>query len=106
MYGTVARLRVKPGKESKLHEQMKEFEELNVEGYVNTIVYKMDATQTSTTWRSSLKTRTRTWRTLIARSRTLDIVSSLNYWRASLSGMTVRSSTCRTEVKEGVKWSR
>jgi heme-degrading monooxygenase HmoA len=43
MYGTVARMRVKPGSEEQLMQQFREFESLNVPGFVNTYVYRMDA---------------------------------------------------------------
>lgn len=43
MYGTVARLRVKPGAESQLQQQMKDFEAVKVPGFVTTYVYRMDA---------------------------------------------------------------
>lgn len=43
MYGTVARLRVKPGAESQLQQQMKDFEAVKVPGFVRTYVYRMDA---------------------------------------------------------------
>ena len=42
MYGTVARLRVKPGMEERLQQLTKEFESLSVPGWVDTIVYRMD----------------------------------------------------------------
>ena len=43
MYGTVARMRVKPGMEQRLQELTEEYEGLDVDGYVDTIVYRMDA---------------------------------------------------------------
>jgi hypothetical protein len=43
MYGTIARFRIKPGMEQRLQEHMKSYESLNVPGFVNTLVYKMDA---------------------------------------------------------------
>jgi hypothetical protein len=43
MYGTVARFRVKPGMEGQLQQEMKSYENLNVDGMVGTTVYKLDA---------------------------------------------------------------
>ena len=42
MYGTVARLRVKPGLEEKLQQDIKSYEGLNVPGYVQSLIYRMD----------------------------------------------------------------
>ena len=42
MYGTVARMRAKPGAESQLAEQMRIFEEAHVEGAVGSYIYRMD----------------------------------------------------------------
>lgn len=42
MYGTVAKMRMKPGAEAKLQEQMQGFETLGVPGYVSSTVYRMD----------------------------------------------------------------
>lgn len=42
MYGTVARLRVKPGLVAKVEEDMKRYEPLGIAGYVGTTVYRMD----------------------------------------------------------------
>jgi quinol monooxygenase YgiN len=42
MYGTVARMRVKPGKVEDLMNEMKSFESLPVDGYMGTSVYRMD----------------------------------------------------------------
>ncbi len=42
MYGTVARLQLKPGMEARLSEEMKTYENLKIDGYVNTIVYRLD----------------------------------------------------------------
>ncbi len=42
MYGTVARLRVKPGMEEAMQADMSSFESLNVPGFIGTWVYKMD----------------------------------------------------------------
>ncbi len=43
MYGTVARMRLKPGTETQMMELMKEYEGLEVPGYVRSVVYRMDA---------------------------------------------------------------
>jgi antibiotic biosynthesis monooxygenase (ABM) superfamily enzyme len=43
MYGTVARMRTKPGTESKFQEHMKSYESLNVPGHVSTTVYRLDS---------------------------------------------------------------
>jgi quinol monooxygenase YgiN len=43
MYGTVAKMRMKPGAEPRLQEQMQQFETLNVPGFVSSTVYRMDA---------------------------------------------------------------
>jgi quinol monooxygenase YgiN len=42
MYGTVARMRVKPGMQAKLEQDMAQYEQLNVPGFVSTTVYRMD----------------------------------------------------------------
>ena len=42
MYGTVARMRLKPGSEVRLQELMSEYEDLDVPGYVGSTVYRMD----------------------------------------------------------------
>jgi len=42
MYGTVARMQLKSGSESRMQELMKEYETLDVPGYVSTTVYRMD----------------------------------------------------------------
>jgi antibiotic biosynthesis monooxygenase (ABM) superfamily enzyme len=42
MFGTVARMRAKPGSEAKLMELMKEYEALDVPGFVATYVYRLD----------------------------------------------------------------
>jgi quinol monooxygenase YgiN len=42
MYGTVAKMRMKPGAEAQLQEQMQGFETLGVPGYVSSTVYRMD----------------------------------------------------------------
>ena len=43
MYGTVARMQIKPGAEGQLEQQLREFESLKVPGFVTTYVYHMDA---------------------------------------------------------------
>lgn len=43
MYGTVARMRLKPGMEPQMQALMREYESLNVPGHIATAVYKMDA---------------------------------------------------------------
>ncbi len=43
MYGTVARLKVKPGMEAKLSDEMKTYETLKIPGFLGTWVYKMDS---------------------------------------------------------------
>jgi quinol monooxygenase YgiN len=42
MYGTVARMRLKPGMETKLKEDMAQYEGLKIPGFVSTMVYRMD----------------------------------------------------------------
>jgi quinol monooxygenase YgiN len=42
MYGTVARMRLKPGMEAKLKEEMAQYEGLKIPGFVSTMVYRMD----------------------------------------------------------------
>lgn len=43
MYGTVARMRLKAGAEPQIQALMKEYEGLDVPGYVRSTVYKMDS---------------------------------------------------------------
>lgn len=43
MYGTVARLRLKPGSEPQMQELMREYESLPLRGHVRTTVYRLDA---------------------------------------------------------------
>jgi heme-degrading monooxygenase HmoA len=43
MYGTIGRMRTKPGVEAQLQEQMRIFEAANVPGVISTYVYRMDA---------------------------------------------------------------
>lgn len=43
MYGTVARMRLKAGSEARMQELMREYEELDVPGFVRSTVYRMDA---------------------------------------------------------------
>ena len=42
MYGTVARMRVRPGAEEQLMGQLREFQSLHVPGFKNNFVYHMD----------------------------------------------------------------
>lgn len=42
MYGTVARLRLKPGMEAKLREEMDRYPALNIPGFHSTMLYRMD----------------------------------------------------------------
>ena len=42
MYGTVARMRVKPGMESKFKDLSREYESLKVPGHIGEYVYRMD----------------------------------------------------------------
>ncbi len=41
MFGTVARMTIKPGMESKLQALMREYESLDIPGYIQTYVYRM-----------------------------------------------------------------
>jgi heme-degrading monooxygenase HmoA len=44
MYGTIARLQVRPGMESQLLEEARvEDEQADMPGYINTFVYRMDS---------------------------------------------------------------
>lgn len=43
MYGTVARLRLKPGMEERMHQFNRDFESAKVPGWVADYVYRMDA---------------------------------------------------------------
>jgi antibiotic biosynthesis monooxygenase (ABM) superfamily enzyme len=43
MYGTVARMRAKPGMESKLLAEFDSFKSMNVPGYVSSTVYRLDS---------------------------------------------------------------
>lgn len=43
MYGTIARLRVKPGVEAELAQQLRDFNAQRVPGFVRTEIYRMDA---------------------------------------------------------------
>jgi len=42
MYGTVARMRLKPGMEPKLKDDMAQYDQLKIPGFVSTVVYRMD----------------------------------------------------------------
>ena len=43
MYGTVARMRIKPGMEVKLKEDMAQYHGLKIPGFVSTVVYRTDS---------------------------------------------------------------
>ena len=43
MYGTVARMRLKPGMDEQFMAQMRQYEQLQVPGFVRTYLYHMDA---------------------------------------------------------------
>jgi hypothetical protein len=43
MYGTVARLQVKPGADRQLIDSLKDFEKKKVDGFVSNYLYRMDA---------------------------------------------------------------
>lgn len=43
MYGTIARLRVKPGAEAQLEQLNKDFAALRIPGFMGQYVYKMDS---------------------------------------------------------------
>lgn len=43
MYGTIARMRAKPGTEAQLAEQMRMYEEAPIEGSIGSYVYRMDS---------------------------------------------------------------
>jgi len=43
MYGTVARMRLKPGMEGPIQEEMRKFEAAKVPGSVATYIYRMDS---------------------------------------------------------------
>jgi heme-degrading monooxygenase HmoA len=42
MYGTVAQIKVKPGKETELMEYSRDVESQNIPGWISTYVYRMD----------------------------------------------------------------
>ncbi|MEA2662703.1 MAG: hypothetical protein QOH08_2275 [Chloroflexota bacterium] len=42
MYGTVARMRLKPAMEAKLKDELARYERLEIPGFVRTMVYRMD----------------------------------------------------------------
>ena len=42
MYGTVARMKIKPGSEAKLTADMKQYDDLKIPGFVSSMVYRMD----------------------------------------------------------------
>ena len=43
MYGTIAHMRSKPGMDAKLKEEMAQYDDLKIPGFVSTSVYRMDA---------------------------------------------------------------
>ncbi len=43
MYGTVARLQLKPGAEASLKDELDKYSGLKIPGFVSTMVYRMDA---------------------------------------------------------------
>jgi quinol monooxygenase YgiN len=43
MFGTIARLSLKPGVEGELSEMMKEYDQITIPGHVTTHVYRMDS---------------------------------------------------------------
>ncbi len=43
MYGTIAKMRLKPGMEAQMQELMKEYDGVNIPGHVSFNVYRMDA---------------------------------------------------------------
>ncbi len=43
MYGTIARMRLKPGMEQQLAQHLEEFEALSVAGFVRSTIYRLDA---------------------------------------------------------------
>jgi len=46
MYGTVARMKIKPGSEAKLKADMAQYDDLKVPGFVSSTVYRMDGDPT------------------------------------------------------------
>ncbi|HST04326.1 MAG TPA: antibiotic biosynthesis monooxygenase family protein [Chloroflexia bacterium] len=43
MYGTIARMKVKPGKEAELMAQAQKEDELKIPGHIGEFIYRMDA---------------------------------------------------------------
>lgn len=43
MYGTVARMKIKPGSEAKLTADMAQYDDLKIPGFVSSMVYRMDS---------------------------------------------------------------
>ncbi len=43
MYGTIARMHLKPSMNDQMQMQMKEYETLGIPGFVSTTMYRMDA---------------------------------------------------------------
>ena len=102
MYGTVARMRIKPGAEGQMMEQMRVFEAAMVPGVVATYVYRMDADPEeyylATVWESKAHT-SRMPPTPTGRPATRGIVRS---WRPSRNGTMGRSCTPSREVPRSV----
>lgn len=42
MYGTVAKIRLKPGNEEKMLDMLASYEDIDVEGYVGDVVFRSD----------------------------------------------------------------
>jgi len=57
MYGTIAKLKVKPGQVEALKSHMAAVTSRHEPGFVSVNVYQMDADPTSFTWRSCSKIR-------------------------------------------------
>ena len=70
MYGTVARMRVKPGMEAKLKEDMAQYDQLKIPGFVSTVVYRMDRDPNEIYMTVASRTRRATSRTRRIPSRT------------------------------------
>ena len=43
MYGTVARMKIKPGAEEQLRQLSRDFESVQIPGFVSQLVYRLDA---------------------------------------------------------------
>jgi hypothetical protein len=93
MYGTVARLRIKPGAEGKLAEQMRAFEAAMVPGVVATYVYRMDAAPPSATWRLCGRVERRTLRMRPSPTSRPATRATARSWRPSRNGTMGRPCT-------------